>query len=81
MLNKNTKKNDPIFAIIGERVLPATFLFFENNKFSKIELQGPAREIFKQSAHCYNSERQALEALREKLEYHLACCEEELARF
>jgi hypothetical protein len=81
MLNKNTKPKDQIFAVIGERVLPATFLFFENNKFSKISLQNPDRDIFKQTAHCYNNERHAFEALKEKLEYHLSCCEEELARF
>lgn len=69
MLNKNIKKGDRIFAIIGEKVEECLFEHFGDiEKFVKITIISTKKSVFKQQAYCYNKEKHALIALRDKLE-------------
>lgn len=70
MLRETTKKGDVVYAILGESVRACEYLHSSGVKFCSLNPLGiPDKEkIYKQKSFCFNTEREALEVLREKLE-------------
>lgn len=78
MLPITTENGKTIFAVLGENVRACEFLHFSGGKYCALNHLGTGKKIFKQASYCFETEKEALYLLRDKLEAALSKVEYQL---